>query len=149
MILFSYIILEILYLLNWSNTVLVLNFKYIFFYYLFRQTAGKVANRTEPNLICQQFLETLRHHGKAHGWAVEVMSRLYMSQCRTKPTIRRVTSKDSDQPAHPRSLIRVFADHMYLIQPLDYPKRDKKKNLAKLGGYTGWSESLMVTQVLL
>ena len=29
----------------------------------------------------------------------------------------KATSGDSDQPAHPRSLIRVFADHMYLLQP--------------------------------
>ena len=28
------------------------------------------------------------------------------------------TSKDSDQPAHPCSLIPVFADRMYLLQPL-------------------------------
>ena len=27
------------------------------------------------------------------------------------------TSEDSDQPAHPRSLIRVFADRMCLLQP--------------------------------
>ena len=30
------------------------------------------------------------------------------------------TSEDSDQPAHPRSLIRVFAERMCLLQPLDY-----------------------------
>ena len=35
------------------------------------------------------------------------------------------TSEDSDQPAHPRSLIRVFADRMCLLQPSGYPKRDK------------------------
>ena len=38
-------------------------------------------------------------------------------------------SKDSDQPAHPRSLIRVFADRMYLLQPSSYPKKDKRKPL--------------------
>ena len=32
------------------------------------------------------------------------------------------TSEDSDQPAHPRSLIRVFADRMCLLQPPGYPK---------------------------
>ena len=36
-----------------------------------------------------------------------------------------VTSEDSDQPAHPCRLIRVFEDRMYLLQPLGYPKRDK------------------------
>ena len=30
------------------------------------------------------------------------------------------TSKDSDQPAHPRSLIRVFVDRMCLLQPPHY-----------------------------
>ena len=30
-----------------------------------------------------------------------------------------------DQPAHLRSLIRVSADGMCLLQPLGYPKRDK------------------------
>ena len=36
------------------------------------------------------------------------------------------TSEDSDQPAHPRSLIRVFADHMCFLQPPGYPKRNKR-----------------------
>ena len=31
-------------------------------------------------------------------------------------------SEDSNQTAHPRSLIRVFADRMYLLQPPGYPK---------------------------
>ena len=39
------------------------------------------------------------------------------------------TSKNSDQPAHPRSLIRVFADRMFLLQSTGYPKRDKRKPL--------------------
>ena len=34
-----------------------------------------------------------------------------------------MTSEDSDQPAHSRSLIRVFADSMYLLRPPGYPKR--------------------------
>ena len=34
------------------------------------------------------------------------------------------TSKDSDQPAHPRGLISVFADRTSRISP-GYPKRDK------------------------
>ena len=40
------------------------------------------------------------------------------------------TSEDSDQPAHPRSLIRVFADRMCLLQPPGYPKRDKREPLS-------------------
>ena len=39
------------------------------------------------------------------------------------------TSEDSDQPAHPRSLIRVFADRICLLQPVGYPKRDKGEPL--------------------
>ena len=39
------------------------------------------------------------------------------------------TSEESDQPAHLCSLIRVFADGMSLLQPLGYPKRNKKEPL--------------------
>ena len=39
------------------------------------------------------------------------------------------TSEDSDQPAHPRSLIRVSADRMWLLQPLGYLKRNKQEPL--------------------
>ena len=37
------------------------------------------------------------------------------------------TSKDSDQPAHTRSLIRVFADRMCLLQHPGSPKWDKRE----------------------
>ena len=40
------------------------------------------------------------------------------------------TSGDSDQPAHPRSLIRVFADRMRLLWPPGYPMRDKQEPLS-------------------
>ena len=33
------------------------------------------------------------------------------------------TSKDLDQPVHMHSLIRVFIDLLYLLQPPGYPKR--------------------------
>ena len=39
------------------------------------------------------------------------------------------TSEDLDQPANPRSLTRVFADRMCLLQPPGYPKRDKRETL--------------------
>ena len=39
------------------------------------------------------------------------------------------TNEDSDQPVHPHSLIRVFADRMCLLQPPGYPKRDKQETL--------------------
>ena len=47
----------------------------------------------------------------------------------TKSIVRRAISEDSDQPAHPRSLIRVFANRMCLLQPPGYPKRDERKPL--------------------
>ena len=36
-----------------------------------------------------------------------------------------VTSKDPDQTAQLCSLIRVFTDHVCLLQPPGYPKRDQ------------------------
>ena len=39
------------------------------------------------------------------------------------------TSEDSDQPAHPRSLIRVFADRMCLLKPPGYQQTDKRGSL--------------------
>ena len=44
------------------------------------------------------------------------------------------TSEDSDQPAHPRSLIRVFADRMSLLQPPGYSKRDKTCHTGRCRG---------------
>ena len=35
----------------------------------------------------------------------------------------------TDQPVHPRGLIRVYADRMCLLQPSGYPKRDKQEPL--------------------
>ena len=39
------------------------------------------------------------------------------------------TSEDLDQTAHPRSLIRVFADRMCRLQPPGYPKGDERESL--------------------
>ena len=39
------------------------------------------------------------------------------------------TSEDSDQPAHPRSLISVFSDHMCILKPPGFPKRDEGETL--------------------
>ena len=52
-----------------------------------------------------------------------------MSHRTTKSTIRCATSEDSDQTAHSRSLIRVFADRVCLLQPPGCPKRDKREPL--------------------
>ena len=45
----------------------------------------------------------------------------------------RATSEDSDQPAHPRSLIRVFADRMRLLQSPGYLKIYKQEPLPYWG----------------
>ena len=39
-------------------------------------------------------------------------------------------SEDSDQPAHLCSLIRVFADRMFLLQPPGYAKRNELESLS-------------------
>ena len=53
-----------------------------------------------------------------------------MTQRTIKPTIRLVRSAQTqNKPAHPRSLIRAFAERMRLLQPLGYPKRDKREPL--------------------
>ena len=41
------------------------------------------------------------------------------------------TSKDSDQPAQIRRLIRVFDDRMCLLQPPGYPRTDARESLPK------------------
>ena len=54
-------------------------------------------------------------------WNESAHDKIYNKTC--------ATSEDSDQPAHPRSLIRVFADCICLLQPPGYPKRDKREPL--------------------
>ena len=49
-------------------------------------------------------------------------------------------SKDSDQPGHPPSLIRVFAVYMKKAWVLSYPLSAQRR-LIRLGGCPGWSES--------
>ena len=58
------------------------------------------------------------------------------------------TSEDSDQTAHPRSLIRVFADRMCLLQTPGYLKRDKREPLSHLVDVQA-DLRLLVTNVLL
>ena len=53
-----------------------------------------------------------------------------MSLRTIKPTTRLVRPAKTDQPAHPRSLIRVFADRMCLLQSPDCSKRDKREPLS-------------------
>ena len=70
------------------------------------------------------FESILRWWNARHKWVYN------LSQSTTKPLIRRATSEDSDQPAHPCSLIRVFADRMCLLQLPGYPKSDRGESLS-------------------
>ena len=70
---------------------------------------------------------------KLKKWFVSWPSqRLIFLQCnRNEPAHYKTCaiSVDSDQPVYPRSLIRVIADCMSLLQPPGYPKRDTREPL--------------------
>ena len=51
-----------------------------------------------------------------------------MSKRTAKPTCS--ISEYSDQPAHPRRLIRVFTDCLWLLQLPGYPKKDEGEPLS-------------------
>ena len=57
------------------------------------------------------------------------------------------TSEDSDQTARPRSLIRVFTDHICLLQPPSYPNKDEREPLPYCVDEQADLESLLITQV--
>ena len=57
-------------------------------------------------------------------------------------------SKDSDQPGHPFSLIRVFPVCMKKAWALSYPVSTQQR-LIRLGRCPGWSESLLGAVILL
>ena len=57
-------------------------------------------------------------------------------------------SKDSDQPGHPPSLIRVFAIRMKKAWVFSYPLSTQRR-LIRLGGCPGWYESSLGTHVSL
>ena len=68
-------------------------------------------------IILHRFLTTLSISNKY----------CYRSQRTTKPTMKLVQLAVSNKPAHLSSLIRVFADCMYLLQPLGYQKMDNRE----------------------
>ena len=82
----------------------------------------------------------------------------YMHKCNIKLIIEPVhnktnkmtcaPSKDSDQPGHPPSLIRVFTVRMKKAWVVSYPL-SAQRGLIKLGSCPGWSESLLGAQVIL
>ena len=66
---------------------------------------------------------------------------IILSRLMTKPTKGSVSSKDSDQPGHPPSLIRVFAVRMKKHWVLSYPLSALWSLWSGLGGIPGWSET--------
>ena len=60
----------------------------------------------------------------------EMMQHIVFEPAQTKYNETYATSEDSDQPVHPHSLIRVFTDRMWLLQPAGYLKRDEREPLA-------------------
>ena len=62
------------------------------------------------------------------------------------PTIRRVTSKDSDHPLHPSSTARVFV-HPSLDSWEAVEGTSNQQKIIRLRGYAGWSESFLVAWV--
>ena len=56
-------------------------------------------------------------------------------------------SENSDQPGHPPSLIRLFAVRLKEFWVLSYPLSAQRR-LIRLGGCTGWSESLPGTHII-
>ena len=82
-----------------------------------------------------------------HWWCKNSfsVSRIYESAHDKTYNKSCATSEDSDHPAHPRSLIRVLADRMFLLQPPGYLKRDKRESLPYV---VDVQADLLVTQVL-
>ena len=88
-------------------------FFFFFCFFLYKELQAAIV-RGQPSEIDREAVSAKR------------VCKSYLSQRTTKPTIRRATSEALDQPAHPRSLIRVFANRMCFQQPPGYPTRDKR-----------------------
>ena len=69
-----------------------------------------------------------------------------MSHLMTKPT--KWPSKNSDQPGHPPSLIRVFAVPLKKARIPSYPLIAERR-LIRLGGCPGWAESSLGAHAIL
>ena len=67
------------------------------------------------------FLADLLYHLQNLELYVPAHDKTYNKTC--------TTSEDSEQPAYPRSLIRIFADRMCFLQLPGYPKRDEQNLL--------------------
>ena len=57
------------------------------------------------------------------------------------------TSEDSDQTAHPRSLITAFADRICFLRPPGYPKRDERETLLYFVNVQAHLSLLVTTQL--
>ena len=72
---------------------------------------------------------------------------LYESKCTTTYLLTYAPNADSNQSAHPRSLIRVFVVRTQKLCILGYPKRRPVKDLIRLRECAGWSESSLGAHV--
>ena len=82
------------------------------------------------------------------NWTVSQNSIGNLSHRLTKSTKWRVPSEDSDQPGHPPSLIRVFAERFWgSLGP--NPFSCGQWRLIRLGGRLGWFESSLGAQTIL
>ena len=90
-------------------------------------------NQALPNPIFWENMKTIIFQNVVccYSSILNVNNTMYDSIPKNSKTYKKTsaTSEDSDQPAHPRSLIRVFADRMCLLQPPGYPKKDKREPL--------------------
>ena len=136
-------------------------------YVIYRQWSGDKGS-VQRNAIVMTWFPPLTGFEPKNFWS-EVRSTKHsaMQSLQNEPGHNKIynmtcmTSEDLDQPAHQRSLIRVFIDPMNLLQPLGYSKRNEPSTASRLfkeewtrtiaiqGGHIGWSEPLLVTQVLL
>ena len=66
----------------------------------------------------------------------------------TKPTVTCAPSKDSVQPGHSPNLISLCCPHKEALGPW-LPIEHTAKTLIRLGGCSGWSESLLGTHAIL
>ena len=98
---------------------------------------------------------TLIRLGRCPGWSASSLDAhaillvlsfrgSYVHYCRSNQHM----GEDSDNPAHPRNLIRDFTAHMNKLWIPGFPFSSLHR-LIRLGWCPGWSESWMGTQIIL
>ena len=91
----------------------------------------------------------LRLAHMSEGWFSECTTHILTESAHDKSNTKIcATSENSNQPAHLRGLIRVFADSMCLLLPRAYQKRDERELLSYLADVQA-DLSLLAKQILL